>query len=97
MALAGEDLSWEQFQQEAAWIEKNGVDGAISTIAQNITDNGERELLLKFTALVGVAESGLNAKEGAMLQRIGQGLGFSHNRVLELLGKAMNAANKGAF
>jgi tellurite resistance protein len=97
LALTGADLSWEDFQAEAAWIGENGVDGAISAIAENITDDGERELVVKMAALVGVAESGLNAKEGAMLQKIGQGLGFSHNGVLELLGKAMNASSHGTF
>lgn len=95
MALTGTDLSWEDFQAEAAWIDTNGVDAAIQTIGENITEPTERELLVEFAALVGVCEKGLNAKEGAMLQRLGQGLGFTQHHVLELLGKAMNAAQHG--
>jgi hypothetical protein len=97
MALTGSDLSWDDFQSEVAWIEEHGVEGAINTIAEQITDEGERELLVKMAALVGMTENGLNAEEGAMLQQLGQGLGFSHHEVLKMLGAAMNAANHGQF
>lgn len=92
-SLTGSDLSWEDFQAEEAWINENGADAAIETIAENITDDGERAMLVRFAALIGVTEGGLNADEGNMLQSLGQGLGFSHHEVLELLGQAMNAAN----
>jgi tellurite resistance protein len=82
----------ETLGAELRWIEENGVDGAIEGIANNITADNERELLVLMAALVATVERGVNAQEGTMLQKIGQALGFSQLGVQKLLGKSMQAA-----
>ena len=91
--LTGNELTWDTLYAERDWIVENGVDGAIEGIANNITDDSERELLVLIAALVATVERGVNAQEGTALQQIGQGLGMSYNDVLKLLGRAMQAAN----
>lgn len=91
--LTGQELTWDTLIAERDWIDENGIDGAIDGIANNITDDNERELLVLMAALVATTERGVNADEGTMLQKIGQGLGYSQLEVQKLLGKAMQAAN----
>jgi tellurite resistance protein len=90
--LTGQELTMETLGAELRWIEENGVDGAIEGIANNITADNERELLVLMAALVATVERGVNAQEGTMLQKIGQALGFSQLGVQKLLGKSMQAA-----
>lgn len=92
ICLTGAEYTWDQLQAEVDWIANNGNDGAITTIGEQLTDEGDRRLAVSFAALVACAEKGVGAAEGAALQSLGQGLGFSHNEVLQILGKAMNAA-----
>lgn len=92
ICLTGAEYTWDQLQAEVDWIANNGNDGAVTTIAEQLSDEGDRRLAVSFAALVACAEKGVGAQEGAALQTLGQGLGFSHNEVLQILGKAMNAA-----
>lgn len=94
-ALTGEALDDGKIEEEVGWINDNGIDGAIEGIANAVEGDEERGLLVSFAALIACAESGVNAKEGAMLQNIGQTLGFSQNDVLKFLGNAMNTAKHG--
>lgn len=92
ICLTGAEYTWEQLQAEQEWISTNGTDGAVTTIAEQLSDEGDRRLAVSFAALIACAEKGVGAQEGAMLQSLGQGLGFSQNEVLQILGKAMNAS-----
>ncbi len=92
VCLTGAEYTWDQLQAEVDWIANNGTDGAVTTIGEQLTDEGDRRLAVSFAALVACAERGVGAQEGAALQTLGQGLGFSHDEVLQILGKAMNAA-----
>lgn len=90
--LRGEDISWEDFQKEVAWIEQTGQDGAVAAVAEQIADPNERALAVRIAAIVATGERGVNEKEGLMLQKIGRALGFSHDKVLVHLSEAMRAA-----
>ncbi|MCC6648122.1 MAG: hypothetical protein IT374_21450 [Polyangiaceae bacterium] len=92
ICLTGAEYSWDQLQAEVDWIANNGNDGAVTTVAEQLTEESDRRLAVSFAALIACAERGVGAQEGAALQALGQGLGFSHDEVLQLLGKAMNAA-----
>ena len=94
-ALTGEALDDGKIEEEVGWINDNGIEGAINAVAEAVQGDDERGLLVSFAALISCAESGVNAKEGAMLQNIGQTLGFSQNDVLKFLGNAMNTAKHG--
>lgn len=89
LGTAFDDATVEQEVNRTAEI---GQQARIDEIAAAVPNQDERGLLVSFAALVGCAERGVNAHEGAALQKLGQGLGFTHNQVLELLGNAMNAA-----
>lgn len=90
--LTGEELTWDKLYAERDWIIENSIDGAVEGIVNNVADDNERELLVLMAALVATTERGVNADEGAMLQKIGQALGLSQLGVQKLLGKAMQAA-----
>lgn len=91
--LTGEELTLEALGNELQWIEENGTEGAVEAIAQNITADNERELLVLMAAMVATVERGVNAAEGSTLQKIGRALGYSQLDVQKLLGKAMQAAS----
>jgi tellurite resistance protein len=90
--LRGEDISWEDFQKEVAWIGETGNDGAVKAVAEKITNGGERALAVRIAAIVATGEQGVNEKEGLMLQKLGRALGFSRENVLGFLSEAMRAA-----
>lgn len=94
-ALTGQALDDETLGAESAYIGENGIDGAIDGMTNAVTDPQERGLLVSFAALVGCTENGVNAQEGAMLQKLGQALGFTQNEVLKFLGNAMTTAKNG--
>lgn len=92
MSLRGQDISFEDFQKEVAWINETGQDGAVAAVAEQITDPNERALAVRLAAITVAGERGVNEKEGLMLQKLGRALGFSHDKVLTLLAEAMRAA-----
>jgi tellurite resistance protein len=91
-ALTGQDISWEDFQKEVAWINDTGHDGAVSAVAEQITDANERKLAVRCASVLAAGERGVNEQEGLMLQKIGRALGFSREQVHVLLAEAMQAA-----
>ena len=94
-ALTGQEFTDEMLQVQSGYVDQVGIDARLAEIAGAVPNVDERGLLVSFAALIACAEGGVNAKEGAMLQRIGQALGFSHAEVLQFLGNAMGAAAKG--
>lgn len=94
-ALTGQPWSDDQASLELEHTQQVGIDARIRELAQAVPSTDERGLLVSFAALVACTEQGVNAKEGAMLQRLGQGLGFTHDEVLRYLGNAMNVAARG--
>ena len=93
-ALQGDALDDATIQAQVDFNEQ-GADARIAELNAALPNESEKDLLVSFAALMACADRGVNAKEGAMLQKLGQGVGFSHNHVLELLAKAMNAASHG--
>ncbi len=79
-------------EQEIQRTSELGAQGRIDEIAAAVPNQDERGLLVSFAALIATAERGVNAHEGAALQKLGQGLGFTQLQVQQLLGKAMQAA-----
>lgn len=90
-ALTGGELSDEDLEAEINYIVENGADGSIDAVASAIEDHDERGFAVAFAAIMAAAQRGVNANEGAMLQRLGQGLGFSQLDVQKILGQAMLA------
>ncbi len=94
-SLTGREMSPEELQGELDYLASNGQKATVDAVAGAITDSNERGFAVSFAAVVAASAGGVNAKEGAALQALGQGLGFSSNQVLEILGQAMKAVQHG--